>query len=367
MSVVVHMLTGVVVVRLGDSWRADRPRDGSTLVLAQAPASLLRDPAMVEQPREPEPAVTPPPESTPPPPPPPPVLEVTPGVDGSTANVQTWKGFAEATEHMAPKFVVDQAGLTPKPGTATSENAPVDAAEHAQPEVAKVTLQALEPVATEPLPTEPTEAPRPESLSEPLPQPEPAADPQPEPKPEVTSSPMGILPAPEEWPVPRAVTEPAPEEARLPTPEPVGPPAPEALLQEPTRNPPQQQTALPTGEEGIRANDESVARSTEDAIIVRPGKPIARPGLNIKTATARFSPSTIALNRPKSPLVRITFGRDGRVLLAEFVPGHTTGSADVDKPLLDSLHRWSARGKDLLRIPENDPKAGVTLTFRIVF
>ncbi|CAG1000975.1 hypothetical protein PHYC_02879 [Phycisphaerales bacterium] len=397
LSLGVHTLTGLVAVRLGDSIIGGGRRGDKPLVLAEPPESLLRDPSLPQPapaPESPAPESVPiavrPPDSPPPPPPPPPppVIEVTPGVDGSTANVQTWKGFAEATEHKAPKFVVEQAGLTPAPGAAASEE---EAARSAEARAAEAAPD--EPAATETAPAE--------SPSQPMGQTPPAEvearipAPGPAPAPEQTLQADAIEPKPgAETPSPPLLMDPpaetsllgilpplAPQQSSLVMLNPPDPQPDQPTLQEPAADQPattlpgthaepspaQSQSARPTGEPGLRADDESAARSMEDAIVVRPGKPIARPGLNIKTATARFSPSTIVLNRPKNPLVRITFGRSGRVLLAEFVPGQTTGSADVDKPLLDSLHRWSARGKDLLRIPENDPNAGVTLTFRIVF
>jgi hypothetical protein len=272
---------------------------------------------------------------------------VTPGVDDSMAEVETWKGVreADATEHAAPKGEVEQAGWTPEP-VASDESFPNDDLSREEetvlsargeetpvlPQRARVAVEAFPPVEQ--------------------------AAPRPSPRPEPSET--GILPSGESLQHDGAL---GPPELR----------AMVALRSVNTGDEPKTistpQTAPPSTDAGLglKADDESDARSLEEPLVVRLGEPVARKGLRIRTSYARFSTSTLLLARPRSAMVRVTFGRNGKVVRAEFVPGQTTGYEEVDKPLLDSLHRWTASGKDLLQIPVDNPDAGVTITFRIIF
>ncbi|MDX2131703.1 MAG: hypothetical protein SFY69_06605 [Planctomycetota bacterium] len=115
------------------------------------------------------------------------------------------------------------------------------------------------------------------------------------------------------------------------------------------------------------AEDESIARAALEPIVVQPGKNLARRGLQIRTSHLRLDSTTRVFARPRNPLVRLSFDRTGRVTRAEFVEGRTTGYEAIDRPLLDSLYRWSAAGKELDRLSASDPGATITLVFRIDF
>jgi len=316
---------------------------------------------------------------------------------------------------------VEQAGLTPEPG-APGETTPGQEAERppaegaSTPEPATTTpAQPIAPESTEP--KQETAEPKPDERETPPPAPELVNTPPQEPAPtdtlvgspqlpdeapvapeeqpgeilpaeaapelnvpteriEATDDPRAVLPAmAESSPPSRTVLE-APLPVSMPEDQPgvveLVPELPAPTPAEPTRpeSAPPPATANAGGsraEPGLLADDESVPTSLKDPIAVRPGKVLARKGLNIRTSHPRFTATTLALTQPRNPLVRITFGRNGKVQKAEFVEGHSTGYPDVDKPLLDSLHRWVARGEQLAKIPVGPPEAGLTMEFRILF
>lgn len=369
LSVGVHVGTGVVASRYADGWSvrahgaADEGVAPETLLTLASP--MLQTPRPVRDAEEsasrkppdpipPEPVEIPPPE-------PPREQAVMAGIDGSTTETLTWKGVteAEATPHAAPKFDLDQAGFTraevgagetgevtpPVPPEASPSESSTTVAVESNPSMER---PAQDTVAEEPLDAgaESVEAIEAREASPDMP--ETAAFGV------VLPPPVAAQEAREGVEAGRPVTAPTPSDT------------PPAAAMAPTAVEPPASPGVAGLAPGVIADDESAPRSAVETMAVRLGRPVARPGLQIQTSYARFSVSAMVLNKPRSPLVRITFGRSGKVLRASFVGGQTTGSADVDKPLLDSLYRWSARGKDLLTIPADDPDAGVTLTFRIV-
>jgi hypothetical protein len=120
-----------------------------------------------------------------------------------------------------------------------------------------------------------------------------------------------------------------------------------------------------SGLPGERSDRESDATARQTIVDVVPGRPAAAKGLKINTVRPDWSITTQVMRSPRNPVVAITFGRSGRVIKAGFVRGMSTGSAEVDGPLLDAVYRWRAEGKELLTISEADPKAGITVVMRI--
>lgn len=382
LSAGVHMLAGVTIATMpAGSNQPSRggASDGPTTLLTLPIAPQANSPMPEPKPEPPNPEIASqrPALIEPPEPPPPPEREITAGVDDSTAITETWKGVKpeEAVAQAAPKFEIDQAGYVREeatPGEPAAQQVPP-----AAPSQPPATLQAAPETLPEPAPREPVEAPtvpndqqpKPASDSTPLPEmPSPAGEDEGQAehtvKGEAQLADHADIHLPQRQLQKRAVVPVVPS-VQATAPATLAPAQPSVT----PITPAQLQSPVPTGTStppGIVEDDESAARSATETLTVRPGKPVARAGLRIQTSFARFSVSALLLTKPRSPLVRITFGRDGRVKRAEFVPGQTTGSADVDKPLLDSLYRWSAKGKDLTTIPANDPDAGLTLTFRIV-
>lgn len=117
---------------------------------------------------------------------------------------------------------------------------------------------------------------------------------------------------------------------------------------------------------GEKSDAQSDASAIAEALTIAPGRVAAHKGLRITTVRPQWSITTQRTVSPRNPVVRITFGRNGRVLKAEFIKGQSTGYDEVDSPLLDALYRWTATGEALRRIPPHDPLAGVSMTFRVL-
>lgn len=298
------------------------PASGETLLIL--PPEAVRTP-------EPEPV-----EMEPPPPEPPPVR---PGLEDSASDSPAWQGAAEATEHAAPKSVIDQAALTANPGDQGQE------------------------AAIEPNPS--SEASNMDPGGEAKPMDGPEDRPQP-----AAPAPAGheVEHPPERVPgddPPPGLPEGA-EIARFAWPEPVrmvfGPPGP---THDTTATRDRESAKAAGAARGEASDTESDASSTAGAIDYRPGKPLAGKGLKIRTVRPNWTTTTRLTALPRNPMVRVVFARDGRVLEAEFV-GPGTGYADVDAPLLHAIRRWTASGKELERLPADQPRAGVTMTFRVI-
>ncbi len=116
---------------------------------------------------------------------------------------------------------------------------------------------------------------------------------------------------------------------------------------------------------GVMSDRESVAAAMKEAINVRPGRPAAAEGLEIKTTNPRWSVTTQLTASPRNPVVWIAFGRNGKVIDADFLNGEKTGSGSVDEPLLHAIFTWRAKGVALDELPEADPKAAVRVVLRI--
>jgi hypothetical protein len=116
---------------------------------------------------------------------------------------------------------------------------------------------------------------------------------------------------------------------------------------------------------GIESDRESDAAAVKVISADRLGKPLAAKGLNITTVRPRWSTSTMMIASPKNPMVRIEFKRNGRVAEAKFIDGYSTGSIDIDEPLLDAIHRWTAKGKPLEELPPGDRRLVLILRIQL--
>jgi hypothetical protein len=133
------------------------------------------------------------------------------------------------------------------------------------------------------------------------------------------------------------------------------------------RQPPVQPSApQDSTNQGNGADRESDAFAKDQPVNVRPGQPLAGKGLAIRTVAPRWTTATKNLFRFQNPVVRVKFGRQGKVLHAAFVPGRDAGHPDVSGPVLDAIYRWTARGEELASLSAADPHAGVVIEFRIL-
>jgi hypothetical protein len=119
----------------------------------------------------------------------------------------------------------------------------------------------------------------------------------------------------------------------------------------------------PTPVGATPTDKESPPTSTRKPIVVQPGQVVAAHGLEIQTVRPRFTHSTQILSRPDNMVVRITFGRNGRVIRATMID--SSGVPTVDEPVMNAVYRWTARGGSLQSIPSDPPGMGVEIDFRI--
>lgn len=216
------------------------------------------------------------------------------------------------------------------------------------------------------------------------PAPTPAASPAPVSQPDATAqTPEESAPAPAQDSAPTPASQPAPVSPSMPDatqaepremvgpvmpPDPLPVPAPAGI--------PSRQGVESSGTAPGEASDaESTAAALEEAVDVRPGKVLAAKGLKIQTVRPEWSVTTRIMSSPRNPVVRVTFGRSGKVIKADFVEGQTTGWPEVDGPLKDALYRWTASGEELKKLPPAPPpradgkpvpQRGISLTFRVL-
>ncbi len=341
------------------------------------------------------------------------------GIDESTAKTETWKGAAKATEHMAVKSEVDQPALAISPGApgnadpgisdsgaaaspaatmgppAPSETAvetpPASAEQAATPETAEAQNkpmqleprqdQPIQPDLKKPLPVQPEAqqvepkqpipapagtgplemGPLQEKDLQPLPEqpkPQQEKDQQLKPMQPTDEQTHLVLEDPKE-PVPAKEAKEAPKE------EPKDKTTPQkAASGQAAQGAPGVRANSPDAQPGQKAEEESAAASVTESLVYKPGQPLAGKGLKVNTVSPRWGVTTMLTSSPKNTVIRITFGRNGKVLKAVFVDSGT-GFEDVDGPLLDAVYRWTAKGEVLEKIPADKPQAG--LNFDIKF
>jgi hypothetical protein len=97
---------------------------------------------------------------------------------------------------------------------------------------------------------------------------------------------------------------------------------------------------------------------------------VSAKGLKIATKRPAWAATTRAIRNPGNAVMQVTFARDGTARRVRFLSDgrreYRTGFPDVDDPLVTALYQWTAEGEALLRLPENDPDAGLTITFKIL-
>lgn len=122
-----------------------------------------------------------------------------------------------------------------------------------------------------------------------------------------------------------------------------------------------------TGDRPFEKSDKDVDPSSlDDPIEVRPGRPLAAKGLEIKTVPLDLTTLSRRFTWTTNPVVIVKFGRDGTVIHADFVRGQTAGSPEWNNALLSAMYRWRAAGEELKKLPRNNPEAGVEVQFRIL-
>lgn len=214
------------------------------------------------------------------------------GVEKSNAVTITWLGFADPTEHSAPKSSIDQAALSPSPASSS-------------------------PQRTMSLPSLPTV-----NLPE-------------------TAEVVELLQRLREATIQIAAEQ--AEQRPADTPE---PPAPPEIAKPAPEKPAQSEQPAPQTTPAIESTKESPASSKLPTVDFKPGRPLAAEGLDITTASFDFDPLTRLTALPRNPLVEITFGANGKPEWVAFVPGQNSGWSDVDRKIINKIYeKWSAKGK----------------------
>ncbi len=384
---------------------AMHPSGSSIRLTACLAASLLLHagvlwPAMARVVESPPPdGVAEPPPAVPPPPP----VEI--GIERSEAPTTTWIGYEEYREHLARLAEVEQAAFTTAAGGGGGPAAEA-AGEGGRPEagiaVAMAADRAAEsepPVPAEVPPREPREASAtavadaasdtPETSAESAARPIldiAAAGPAGRDRPSLADAVSGesgpaVEPADGGMPEPTAVPAEAGQEleqvldrvretlASLAAAT-AAPAAGGRGGREQRSTPPASEPAdatEPPGEtpprEGVVSDRQSPATSRIDVPRdrLRPDRPIAREGLEVRPREPEFWTIERLTAVPRNPVVLIRFGRDGVPTEARLL--EATGDARFDQAILASLYRWRASGRKLTDLPAD---GSLDLEFRIV-
>lgn len=127
------------------------------------------------------------------------------------------------------------------------------------------------------------------------------------------------------------------------------------------------QSATPSPNEpeiGEPSDRQSDPTSTIELMFDRidPGRPVARPGIEIRPRRPEFTDLTLLTSGAGNPLVQIDFGRDGRPKVAKIL--ETSRDSRIDQSVLSSLYRWRASGERIAALAGDET---LSLTVRIVW
>ncbi len=242
--------------------------------------------------------------------PPKPVVKL--GIDDGINDGLSWLGFKEETPHQGLPAPVEQAAMTPAPGTPAPPSKPQ-------------AVPAISPQATPPLISSRQVQEAAQVLSD-----------------------LG---------------------AKLSQAKKATPPAPDAPPASSTSQSNSGANAQ-SANAGLPADKEAVGTSVKSALQVKLGQVAAADGLDIQTKSPTWSMTTLLTKRPANPTIQITFGANGRVIRASFATTgqriHNTGWAEVDEPLLSAVYSWTARGKRLAELTSRDPSGEVTIVITVL-
>lgn len=118
-----------------------------------------------------------------------------------------------------------------------------------------------------------------------------------------------------------------------------------------------------SGGEGALSDLESPATSLIDAEAKdwRNGRLVAARGISLKTRRPELTMLAQITARPRSPIVTIWFNSAGVCTSARI--DMSSGYPEIDGPILDSLYRWRATGK---QIDELKPGETVRIQLRLL-
>ncbi|USN99032.1 MAG: hypothetical protein H6810_12930 [Phycisphaeraceae bacterium] len=309
------------------------------------------------------------------------------GLERSDHATINWIGFADPTPHKAIKSDIEQAALSTAP-----LGRPTEA--QAAPSTEQLTEQRSEPAEAKPAAEAQPDQPAEKAAEDATPA-DPSANVQaeapPEESPRKASPPT--LPTDDPW---RRTREPDASTEFLPPPAPIRPdaadPKPTDQPAEATRAEPEPEatpktqrqpsarpattpsnTAGPTGADdmpGQVSDRQSTPTAREMAMTLKDwGKPAAGEGIEVMPRRPQWGATVYSLAWPRNPTVIIEFGRDGHVRKASFatVDGRlrNTGSAEVDRILINTLYNWTAKGERISSLTEDGPGSRIVIRMDI--
>jgi len=273
------------------------------------------------------------------------------GVERSDANTITWLGFEDPTPHDAPQAELEQAALEIARARRVAEQ--LQRAAASAPKTIADIAGARSEQTREQTPVAPAGVDLPES-------PPRSAD--------IVAAPESPQPqSPGEAALQREQTgqEPPAESAQADQ----GRPVP----QQPDAQPGQGESGeadaadnaapTPDDENTGAAEKDASARALKKPVKVDPGRPVAAEGLDIRTVRPKWSHTTLLTSRPRSPVIRVYFNRQGKVDRAVFE--RNTGNRFVDQPLMNAVYAWTARGEALNDLAKEENESTLEIIFEI--
>lgn len=274
-----------------------------------------------------------------PPTPPPEEERLRLGIERSEASTITWLGFEDPTPHEAPQADLEQAEFSIAAAQRLAEQVQ-QAASRAPQAIAAL----AEAVASEQTPAPP-------------------ATPAGVEIPDVLARPAEIVAAsPDASPASPLQPKPTTGESN---PSPAGAPAQGAAGEATDSEGKSAENAAPriNPEKDGDADRDSPARSIRVPNKFTPGKPWATEGLEIRTVRAQWTHTTRLTTRPKDPVIRVYFNKQGVVARTAFE--RSSGSKFVDEPLLNAVYQWTAQGKALEGLTPEGPGSTIEVVFEI--
>lgn len=121
---------------------------------------------------------------------------------------------------------------------------------------------------------------------------------------------------------------------------------------------------------GVMSDKESSPTAKDPVVNIDDwGRPAAGEGIEVMPRRPVWGPTIAAVAMPRSPTVLVEFDRTGRVRKASFVKENgkllSTGSAEVDRVLLNSVYNWRAKGAKIEALPAEGPGSRFRLRMHI--
>lgn len=312
------------------------------------------------------------------------------GIAESRQVTVNWIGYADPTPNRGLPSELEQAAMSVVPVGVPVENPSAVPSEASEPGESPTVAEPQEPSVAEPAePTELAEAQSQETAQPDSARPETAtaAEQGPEPvEPLVAAGPTPLgpeievgLPEPVEVSVESGAASPQDESAEPTDAEPAEErheaeatpeeaPAkdqPKAEPKPPVRpsKPASDAGGGPSGGDDLpgEISDKESAPTAKDPVVNIDdwGRPAAGEGIEVMPRRPVWGPTIAAVAMPRSPTVLVEFDRTGRVRKASFVKENgkvlSTGSAEVDRVLLNSVYNWRAKGAKIEALPAEGP------------